>query len=265
LRILLIAPDQPGINSDPEVRDITAMHTVNVIAGNVSARDLYNVCQYNEFDVIHIIDHNEEGSDRSVVSKIPLSNGDSLDAQDVVELAQACEARGVFLNTCNSSFYAAYAVRRGIGFAIFTTLNIADSSAWKAPLVFYSALQQQEKAASLDFYQAYLSLPDGGVYGWTSSRADYQAYLLSPVMKRFDDIVSQIKDLQVGVTGLEASRKEDLTGVQENLQERIQEEIKRIRKSDLLWLAVALFVILVVSIIGDVVMWNAIRGLAAGA
>jgi len=257
MRILLIAPEQPGINSDPEVRYISAMHRVHVLAGRVSAQNLYEACQHNTYEILHIVDHNAQGVDRETPSKIPLSNGESLDAQDIVELAQACNAQGIFLNTCNSSFYASYAVRRGVNFSVFTTLEIRDNSAWKAPLVFYSALEQQEKAGTVDFYAAYLSLSDDGVYGWTSSRARYQSFLLAPVMQRFDDIEKQIFELK-------DTRRNDLDSVDQRLRERIRTELHRVRANEILWLAVALAVVLLVSVIGDVVMWNAIRGLAAG-
>lgn len=206
MRILLIAPERPGITNDPELRDIADKHTVLPYTGTVTTRELYQVCQQNRFDIIHIIDHNEPGTDRDNSSVIPLSGGDKLTGLDIVNMAKAAgtwsndpdegRAAGLFLNTCNSSFYATYATRRGIPWAVYTTLDIYDKAAWKAPWAFYNALHEMEDADGVDLYRAYLSIGDSGLYGWAASHNEYRTLLLSPILEKLEHIDTCLDDLR---------------------------------------------------------------------
>lgn len=213
MRILLIAPEQPRITIDTELRDISGMHTVHTYIGQVHLDQLYQACQRFDYEIIHIIDHNIEGEDRDGESVIPLSGDDVLIAQDLVDLAQSAgpgeRAAGLFLNTCNSSYYAAYCTRRGVPWVIFTTLALWDRTGWKAPLRFYGALAEMEKAKKVDLYEAYLSIPADGLYGFSAGMREYHDFVLAPVIDRLTTIDKRMNKLG---TLVETMDREGTTG-----------------------------------------------------
>lgn len=237
MRVLLIAPDVPGITSEDEIRDISGMHRVHTLAGTVTLRNVHHATRDNDYDILHFISHNQPGTDRAILSRIPLSNGEFIDGPGLVELAQQAgpgsTAAGLFLNTCSSSYYAAYATRRGIPWAVYTTVEIYDATAWRAPLLFYTELFRQKARGHVDFYQAYQSLADDGLYGWAAARNEYQENLLSPVLEQLAEIRSELAQLRIERS--EASK--DLP-----------------QRRELRWLVAWVWMVMVLSVAGDVIL-----------
>ena len=130
----MIAPEQPGINSIPEIRTITRLHHVSLLNGPVSKRDIYDACRNSTFQGIHIASHGSPDA-------ICLSNAELLTGEDIAQLGRISEAVFVFSNTCMSAQMASYLVRHGITYVIHTTGDIKDAEAWKLPAAFYDVLQ----------------------------------------------------------------------------------------------------------------------------
>ena len=108
------------------------------------------------FQVIHFATHSDSNG-------VLLSNGELLTAQDVAQLARITEAMCIFFNSCLSGRLAAYAVRHGVRFCVYTNVNLIDDEAWKAPAAFYDSLQNGH---SNDVVGAYIVSDNGdGTYG----------------------------------------------------------------------------------------------------
>ena len=129
--MLIIAPDQGGLHTIPEVRLIQSFHHTSTLNGEVTAADIYQCARETAFDIIHFAAHS--GPDG-----VQLSGGAILTAEDIAQVARLKETPELFFNSCNSGRLAAYAVRHGVRTAICAEVDILDSQAWKLPLAFYS-------------------------------------------------------------------------------------------------------------------------------
>ena len=160
IRVLLIAPDQPGVNSIPEVRTITALLRVTVLNGTVTAQDIYAEARYGKYDVLHFVTHSEDYAAR-------LSNDETLSPEDVAQVARLCGAQLIMFNSCRSGVLAAYAVRHSVPFAIHCNIELLDREGWKLPLAFYSLLAEQRATTGvLDIPGAFDAADTGeGLYG----------------------------------------------------------------------------------------------------
>lgn len=160
IRVLLIAPDQPGVNSIPEVRTITALLRVTVLNGTVTAQDIYAEARYGKYDVLHFVTHSEDYAAR-------LSNDETLSPEDVAQVARLCGAQLIMFNSCRSGVLAAYAVRHSVPFAIHCNIELLDREGWKLPLAFYSLLAEQMASTGvLDIPAAWDGADTGeGLYG----------------------------------------------------------------------------------------------------
>lgn len=150
MRVLLIAPETSGkegprhlvttnvygLNVTPEIRTITGMHRVTVLNGIVTAQDVYAACRGETRDVIHFATHSDE-------EHVLLSDGETLDAEDVAQIARMAHCRVLFFNSCRSAKLAAFAVGHGVPYAIATTVDLPDKDAWKTALSFYEYLREQ--------------------------------------------------------------------------------------------------------------------------
>jgi hypothetical protein len=246
MRVLLIAPDMADINAIPEIRDLTRMHRVAVFSGSVHARDLYEYCRTNEVDIIHIVSHSDNGDDGNSNPIIVLSEGETLGPQDLVSMAHSCNAKLLFLNTCNSAVFASYATRRGVGAAIYTTRAIKDSSAWKAPMRFYSTLEVMLRHNAVDFHVAFMdAIPDDGTYGWNTSNSDYQAYMIAPILRKIDVLADGIDKMKDAIWVL--------------VERRVNEQ----RRADLRGIAIALLIVLTASVAGDITIYSMFQALSS--
>lgn len=149
IRVLLVAPDQPGVNSIPEVRTITALLRVTVLNGTVTASDIYSEARHGKYHVLHFVTHSEDYI-------VQLSNGETLSPDDVAQIARLCSAQLIMFNSCRSGLMAAYAVAHDVPYAIHCNVELKEREAWKLPLAFYTLLAEQR---TVDTPTAPLDIP----------------------------------------------------------------------------------------------------------
>ena len=156
MRILIVAPDQPGINVVPEVRRIQARHDIALLYGAVTTEDVFRACQEKAFDTLHFAAHSgPEG--------VRLSDGALLTAEDIAQILRLRETRGVFFSSCSAGRLAAYCARHGATWAICSEVELVDADAWKMAAAFYS---HQANGHARDFVGAYTLADSGdGDYG----------------------------------------------------------------------------------------------------
>lgn len=160
IRVLLVAPDQPGVNSIPEVRTITSLLRVTVLNGTVTAQDIYGEARRGKYAVLHFVTHSEDYA-------VHLSDGETLSPEDVAQVARLCGAQLIMFNSCRSGVMAAYAVAHEVPSAIYCNVELLEREAWKLPLAFYSLLAEQDTALGvLDIASAFHGADTGeGLYG----------------------------------------------------------------------------------------------------
>lgn len=132
MRILLIAPDSPDINSVPEIRSISSKHHATVLNGSVSAATIDQFARLG-FKAFHFAGH-------STPDFVQLSQGERLEADDLVRFAHMAKVELLFFNSCEAGKLAAYAVAHGVSYAIAATIKLDDRAAWTVPSAFYEAL-----------------------------------------------------------------------------------------------------------------------------
>lgn len=151
MRVLIIAPLAPELNTIYELREIQKQHSVTILNGAVVAKDIYDACRDQRFDSIHFAGHGGE-------TGVWLSDGDILTPEDIGQICRMVGAKLVFFNACETGVPAAYAVRHGAFFALFAIRKLPDAQAWKLALVFYHAMSN---GASENIIAAFL-IADGG-------------------------------------------------------------------------------------------------------
>lgn len=169
LRVLVIAPDLPGIDSVPELRAITAVHQASVLSGRVTCRDVYQQAREQPHRILHFAAHSSD-------DVVRLSGGEFLTPEDVAQIGRLTGAELVFFNSCRSGLLANYAVRHGLDYAVYCNVELQDAQAWKMPEAFYDFLLDQPQAAAdcadygaryaADYAAAFHRADSGqGVYG----------------------------------------------------------------------------------------------------
>lgn len=213
MRILLVAPEVPNLNATQEIRTITEIHSVTIYNGAVSLHDLYEVCRNNRFDIIHVISHSgKSGNSDRFEAWVELSEKEFLTPQDIVNLASLSKAKLIFLNGCDSSIIASYLTLHAVPSAIYTNIDLVDKSAWVMPMSFYTTLASMESIDSVDYHRAYIvSAPHSGVYGWSSSIQEYQAYILKPVLDKIDELYEHVLTTDANMAKFEAMVEATLT------------------------------------------------------
>lgn len=151
MRVLIVAPDQPGLNAIPEARQIQEWHDCAILYGTVTGADVFRACQERPYDVIHFATH---GGPDGVL----LSNGALLSPEDIAQAARLRETRGVFFNACQTGRPASYVVRHGVQWAISSEVDLPDDAAWKLAAAFYN---HQRGGEAKSFVGAY-KLADSG-------------------------------------------------------------------------------------------------------
>jgi len=197
MRILLIAPDAPGINNIPEVRTITSQSQAYVLCGPVSTQDVYGACRGGaKFDILYFAGHGDEKS-------IMLSDGDTLSPEDVAQLARQAGTTLCFFSSCRSSRFASYVIRHGVRFAIYTNVDLPDRDAWKLPSAFFGILQESKGLGrSLDYIEAFKQADNGdGVYGF--AMALEMESLLEPLISQSKTNAENIATLKKQITQLQ--------------------------------------------------------------
>lgn len=151
MRILIVAPDVPGVDSITEVRQIQNWHDLSILHGTVTVGDVYRALQEKTYDSVYFASH---GGPQG----IQLSNNTIMTAEDLAQACRQREVRGIFLSACNTGRIASYCVRHGLVWAISSEVELEDSTAWKLAAAFYG---HQRNGHAKDFVGAYL-LADSG-------------------------------------------------------------------------------------------------------
>lgn len=134
MRVLIVAPEQPGLHTIPEVRAVQAWHYTSTLNGKVTLEDVVQTCLATAFDTIHFATHGgPEG--------LQLSDGELLTPSDVARIARMHDTPEIFFNACNTAGLAARVVREGPQYAISALNDLPDDDAWKFPYAYYSARQ----------------------------------------------------------------------------------------------------------------------------
>lgn len=166
MNILLVAPDQHGIDAHPEVDLITGMHRVHLLQGKVPKQRLYNDVRTSTYDVIHFATHSTE-------EYLALSDGNVLTPEEIAQIARLGKAQLLFFNSCVSGRMADYSVRHGVQYSVHTNVELEDNESWKMPLAFYRFLKdQKDSGKDVNFVEAFMAADTGdGIYGLSISHA----------------------------------------------------------------------------------------------
>lgn len=193
MNILLVAPGISDINSVPEIRTITAAHRTTVYNGVVTVQDLYSAVTNNSYDVIHFATHME--ADETSLDEILLSNDERLDLNGATRIAKLGKVKLVMFNVCMASRFASYMVRNKIPCIIYTTVAIADHSAWELPAAFYEECRRAEKENRLvDFKEIFDSVDSGdGRYGILVS-AEYIANIIQAAILPMWEAITKLRE-----------------------------------------------------------------------
>ncbi len=164
MKVLLVAPDQHGIDVHPEVDLITGMHRVHLLQGSVPKSRLYNAVRTAEYDIIHFATHSTEQT-------LALSDGDDLSPEEISQIARLSKAQLLFFNSCISGRMADYSVRHGVQYAVHTNVELEDEESWKMPLAFYRFLKDHMDAGKcINFVESFMAADTGdGIYGLSIS------------------------------------------------------------------------------------------------
>jgi hypothetical protein len=196
MRILLIAPDQPDINSIPEIRRLSEMHTTHVFNGPVSYDDLLDAVRHNEYDAIHFATH-IRADDYRKLNSMALSGRDYIDLNRAVQLCKLGKTKLAFFNLCLAARFGAYlAQRAAVPFVIFTTVEIQDDHAWSTAVSFYERCRRVELSGQpMDYKELLESVDSGdGLYYWAAA-TDYYGHLLKPLKDTLFEIQQQLQAL----------------------------------------------------------------------
>ena len=133
----MVAADT-DLNVRPEIREIQRKHHVSTLDGPVTPEDIYNTCRDTAFNIIHFASHSNE---RGVL----LSGGVVFTPEEIAQVARLHETECVIFNSCLSSRPAAYTIRHGVRYAIYSNIELLDTQAWKLMVGFYDSLQNGAK------------------------------------------------------------------------------------------------------------------------
>ncbi len=194
MNILFVAPNMTDINAIPEIRAITSTHKAHVLNGQVSLQDVYQAVMNNEYDAIHIVAHMT--ADTSTLDEIVLSGAHVLDLQAAARVAKLANAKLVVFSSCLASRFATYLTKHGVPCVIFTTVEIADSTAWELPNSFYEQCKRAERKGRLVDYRAVFNSVDSGdgTYGILISDA-YYTDMLQPINEALGALTKRVDDL----------------------------------------------------------------------
>jgi len=164
-RILIIAPDLPGISVDTEVEAITRTLPATVLGGTVTLERVERAIAGEEYDILHIATH---ASNEGVkLSDVTMSD------QILTHIAKRIRARLVFLNACNTPRIGQYLINNDIPCAISYTIEVMDNVAWSLATSYYAQLIRDD----LDYREAYEYIaPDDGSLIWFATEEEQGAH-----------------------------------------------------------------------------------------
>lgn len=190
MNILLIAPDNLGLNTIPEIRTLTELHKTYVLNGTVTINDIQNIVSHTKYDAIHFATHLANTKN---FTDILLSNNEILDRDELVQIIKNSKCKLVFFNLCSAARLGAFVSRRTDASAIFTTIDLDDRDAWKIPLLFYTECSILERNKKLLIFKEIFNFVDEETskYGFSSS-SKYADYILEPIFVELDELRTNI-------------------------------------------------------------------------
>lgn len=129
--VLIVVVGSQGLNVRSEIRDISELQQSTVLY-DPTKREIYDAVK-RCYKIIFFGCHAQDGN-------VVLSDGDTLDADEISQIAAAANAECVFLNTCEMAGASSTIVNSGIPYAIRSNFDLADEDAWKMPLTFFRLL-----------------------------------------------------------------------------------------------------------------------------
>jgi hypothetical protein len=142
-KVLLIAPDRPGLSWSSEVELLGGSVQVVPILGQINHERLTRATSGQRYTALHIASHGDE-------SGIDLST-DVLTKERLAQIARHVRADLVFLNACDSAALGQYLACAGVPCVVCHTVDVADVDALRAASYFYEELV----AASGDYKKAF--------------------------------------------------------------------------------------------------------------
>lgn len=200
MRVLLICPNQPGINNIPEIRALSELHRTYVLSGPVTVAEIYQAVRKQEYDVIHLATHTLSDKD---YNKFAINGNEVLTADDLIQIGKLARNTLFFFNACHSAKTSIYIVKRTKAAAIFTTVEIEDVNAWKVPLSFYEmCADAEEHGKVVDYREAFNAIDDeSGIYGYLSSKLQYEE-LVQQLTKTVHELSATVVELQQAIANI---------------------------------------------------------------
>lgn len=184
-----------------ETQDISRRHMVMpFLAEQGDLRAWMGELRHNPQDILHFAGHIGDGADGH--PSLLVLGDHVLTPDDAVNMARVAGAKMLFFNSCDSALFANYAVRNGVACAVYTTIPLLDSGAWKYPLRFYEQVARQEEEREIvDLRKAFEATVDRqGLYGWASNGL-YERDLLSPIVLELGNLHRRVADQTDTTTG----------------------------------------------------------------
>lgn len=199
MRVLLIAPNQSGIDSIPEIRNISELHRTFVLNGHVTCKDVYAAAKSGNFDAIHFATHLVNEDNR--LKTLALSASEVLTLDDVVQVVKLAKASLVFFNLCLAARFGSYISRRTNASCVYTTIELEDAEAWKLPLGFYEETAKQEILAKTQVVFNYKDVFDSvddesGIYGWSPAN-HYYDFMLEPLKQQIIHLEKSVGEIKI--------------------------------------------------------------------
>lgn len=180
-----------------DIATLTSLGEFTVLSNGATVRKVYELCRRERFQVLHFVTNTAPALDEAGrFKRVIMLHDEELTVQDLIQLSSAAGNAGLVLNTCASAGLAVEAVRGGVPWTLFTTVDIPVEDAWLGPEQFYTAWRRMEdNREPIDLGRAYLSTPDDGRYGWLENQATRQSAELVAVAQHVANLTVSIEDL----------------------------------------------------------------------
>ncbi len=195
MKVLIVAPLQPGIDARPEISAVATGHMVTILDGHVTAWRLEDTLREDQYDVIHFVQHGQAGllqlSDRKVTLEWL-----------VRILSHQRSLRLVFLNACDSVEIGA-AIHNATGCAVVANTGpISDKAALLMATDMYAALDNGA-AVERAFAEAQASLrrmyPNEADIPILINGHSMEQAAITELSKRMEAVEQQLETLETKV------------------------------------------------------------------
>lgn len=197
-RVLLIAPDLPGLETSIEAELIGGRYfNITPLQGEVDHERITRATARSRFDILHFASHG--GNDG-----ILLSGNRTLTKEHLAQIANQTGAELVYLNACNSALLGQFLADRGVPLVIANTKETLDDDAIRTAAYFYASAADYDG----DYRKANerVSPKDGSLAIFAGS--GYIDRLIQPLMNAISEMAKK----------LDALRKQMMAGQRTTMQ-----------------------------------------------